>query len=599
VALVRGARLLVNGFHAALDQQPGAKLARAVFLTALQQSPRIRAISDQDLLPSLRQIKVDAALPVEGDLLRQLISRQRAAYWIGGQLQANSGRYSLSLDLMQAAGDQPILQLALRDVPQIAALAEQVATRLREEIGESRRSIEVNPAMVRTFTSSVPEALQKYYDAMEHYAVGEMPDAIPLLRDAIELDPQFAQAHNIFAMCLNSASQYQQAFENIEVAHRLSVNLPVAEKAWTDTNFFMLTEDPDQMVTAARREVALYPDEPRFQRILAYVLCRTGRATESIQPIRAAVELSPDNALNINELIVDLCEAGRFAEGLTEYQRARQRGLKSTYLARGVGLAYLGLEQYAEASEAFESISGDNTLLIQGARILAGDLESATAELEREVTRNRMRVNATEEHRTHEFLCGTYFLTDRFEAARRHLKEMTGLPAFPPFAKHLECTAFWAARLNDDSVLDSAARSLGEIAVRWPNDRTHSMAAHAMALTVWRRNDFAAAEAKLLESLGASPTVWGMFDLADLYSATGRPALAEEQWRRFEAARGTILKLWFTGSLLYGWLNRALAANRRGDQPLARECANKILTHWAHKNAGVRIVALARSLSSQ
>jgi len=94
-------------------------------------------------------------------------------------------------------GHQPVAASSFHDVPSVVAIAESASAWVRRIAGESERSMEANPVDVSSYTSEVPEALQKYYEALEFYAIGEMESAVLLLKEAIGLDPQFAQAHNM------------------------------------------------------------------------------------------------------------------------------------------------------------------------------------------------------------------------------------------------------------------------------------------------------------------------------------------------------------------------------------------------------------------
>jgi serine/threonine protein kinase len=596
--LKAGSRLVVNGFRAAAGAIPGARLARSIILAGIQQSPRIHAVADQDLLPFLRAIAPGGILPVEGETLRKLLIGLRASYWIDAQMTQPGSRYSLTLNLMRAADRQLVAQTAFRDIPAIPALAQAAATWVRRQAAESEQSLAANPAAVTAFTSAVPEALQNYYDAMEHYAVGEMEQAVPLLEEAIRLDGQFAQAHNVLGMCLNSLWRHAEAFQHLERAEELSHRLPERERAWIDTNYGVLVEDPRRMVEAARKNVGYHADEPRYYRILAQVLCHVGDAAGSIPFSRKALELSPQDDLLRNELVVNLCESGQFAEALEEYERARANGTSNPYLNRGAGLAYLGLEKYSDAIRSFDAMAGGNWRLVQGAKILNGDIESAVAGLLQNLAASRAQGNDTEQQQAHECLCGIYFLTDRTDLARQHLQPMSEVPQFPPFAKHLQIAAFWAARLRDMEVLNSAHARLIEIRTAWPNAHTSAVATYADALLARHQGEWAKAEAFLLESLGSAFTVWALFELADLFTATGRIDLADEYWQKFEARRGTVLKLWFTGVLVYAWLNRAIAARLRRDHAVARRYARKVLDHWARENSGTQIVRMARDIET-
>jgi len=90
--LPAGARILVNGFRVVGGQVLGARLARSVLLTSLQQSPRLQPIADQDLFPVLKRMDPGGSLPLAGQALTTLLTQLRAAFWIDGNLQQAGGR---------------------------------------------------------------------------------------------------------------------------------------------------------------------------------------------------------------------------------------------------------------------------------------------------------------------------------------------------------------------------------------------------------------------------------------------------------------------------------------------------------------------------
>jgi len=290
-----GARVLVNGFRSDASGRE-ARLARSLFVTTLQQSSRLHVIVDQDVLPLVKKMAPQAAgLPLSGPLLHDLLKQLRAGFWIDAEFRPRASRYSLNLTLLRVADGQAITDAAVRDRPGIVDLAQHAALWLRSFSGESERSLTVNPVAVGSYTSKAPEALQRYYDAMEHYALAEMDQAIPLLEQAVNLDPGFAQAHSMLGMCLNPTGAYDRAFVEVAPAKDLAMNgrYPERECAWILT-YYTLCEDPLKMVEASKANADYYPGEPRFQRVLAHTLCRTGRAAEGIAHNRKAVDLSPE-----------------------------------------------------------------------------------------------------------------------------------------------------------------------------------------------------------------------------------------------------------------------------------------------------------------
>lgn len=593
IYLPENARLLVNAFRAAASELAAARLARALLVTALRQSPRIHTIADEDFLHAMREAKAPYPAPAAGPGLDQILQSLRAGFWVDAQIEQAGGRFSLFLNLYRASKEQPVAARSFRDLPAIGALAREAALWLRASAGESEQSLAANPADVPSFTSRVPEALQMYYDAMEHYAVAEMAQAAPLLREAIRLDPSFAQAHSMLGAVLRSDGNYEEAYAESERGAHLSVRLPDRERAILEAQFARMTDDPSAMVDTARRQLAYYPDEPRSNNNLAWCLSRNGLPEDAVPYNRRAIELSSASGLQRYDLIYNLCASGDFAGGLKEFEEASRAESKNPWINENGALAYLGLERYDDAVAAVEREPGGNHRLLdmQRVRILQGDLEGAIAAVQQ-----LHEPNELERNRANEFLCGLYFVTARPELARRHLALMLDLPAYPLHARRFECAAFWALRLGDDDVLGKVDETLQKIASRWPNGLTKGVEMHASALRAWKRSSLDEAGDLLLKASASASTIWMPYDLAELYAAKGKPEVAENYWRQIETHRGMILSYWFTGAVVLGWLSRAAAAQARRDRSTAKTYAQKVVDHWARRNPELLSVRSAQAI---
>jgi hypothetical protein len=369
--LPAGARVLVNGFRAAVGQLPGAQLVRAMVLTALRQSPRIQAIPDEDLLPALRRIASSATLPVSGVALSGLIAQFRPGFWIEGDLRQSRDLYSADVRLMRPNAREPVASMVFQDTAGVNALAHSVARWIRQMAGESAQSLALNPADVASYTSRVPEALEKYYDAMEYYALGEMRQSIPLFYEAVNLDSQFAQAHYMLALTIRSTREYEESFRRIETAMGLIGKLPQRERINIEAHYYRMTEDPVKAVEAGQRNVAYHPGEPAVHGSLGQTQMTIGQAAEGAESLRRAVALAPGDWLYLLPLEDSLVEAAQFQQALDEYKAGLSRGVRNPWIHNGAA-AYLGLERYDEARRAYESEPADasNSADVQSAGIM-------------------------------------------------------------------------------------------------------------------------------------------------------------------------------------------------------------------------------------
>ena len=137
--------------------------------------------------------------------------------------------------------------------------------------------------------------------------------AIDLLRQAVALDPQFAEAYSEIA----NRSYFQVAFGDLSAYAR--------------------------GVDAAHRALAIDPQLASAHRGLALNLQQIGRLGEALPEYRKAVELDPSYTSGLNDFSFGLITAGQFDEALKYSKRALEltANTSAAYYHVGVGLLNL------------------------------------------------------------------------------------------------------------------------------------------------------------------------------------------------------------------------------------------------------------------
>ncbi len=598
--LQRGARLLVNGFVSAGDSRTARKV-RASVLTGLQQSPLFRAIGDEDLPPAVK--REGTAVPVNENTLLSLAEKLRVGYWVNSQFHEDGGRYSLLMELHRAGTEAPLAKIALRDLSSTGKAAEAAAYWLRHNLaGESEASLNANPPGVMSFTTKVPEALDKYYDGMAHFAVKEMDEALLKFEEALRLDPNFAQAHMMRSSVLKPKGRLEEAFQEAQLAADNSHGLPERERTRIEAFYFHNCEDHARMVATAMRNREYFLDEPRFDRILAVYLRLSGRAEEAVGYNRHALTLSNDELLT-TELIYSLVESGQYETALNEYQNLVSKGIRYAYSHRLGGFAYLGLGRYREARACFEKNDEmpDKLLDTASARFMLGETEAVITSL-RMLTGSLQgpdgSVNTGDRGLLEAALCGAHFLTDRLDTARNHLTGMIDIGAFPPCLPILSRAMFWAARLRDSQTAEKISRVVNSISDKWPSSFSQACALYCKAVMALLSGSAAQAEGMLLQAAGLEFNLWTFFELAEFYSTAGKYDIALDYWERVAKMEGYVLARAFAAELILYWGRRSIAANAAGHYDAATY-SKKILELWGKKNPSLQIVKVAAAIQAR
>lgn len=246
-----------------------------------------------------------------------------------------------------------------------------------------------------TLTTSLPSAYELYLEAVDKTIRWEKDDnlesAIALLRDAIELDPDFALAYSRLGNALRISYALSREPSDLNLAaesanQALSLNSTLSP-VWTTLGNIQLTQGNIDLA-AASLESALEIDanDAEANQVMAKILERQGRIIEADSSYEKAVSLAPGRVDLLDAYATFLFRQGRFDEAVVQWQSVirlapdhytahvnlgsalneisrlpeaitvtqRAIEIRSSYMAySNLGTSYTRLGQYALAIEAF------------------------------------------------------------------------------------------------------------------------------------------------------------------------------------------------------------------------------------------------------
>jgi TolB-like protein/class 3 adenylate cyclase/rhodanese-related sulfurtransferase len=182
-----------------------------------------------------------------------------------------------------------------------------------------------------------PEAYDAYLQARSHYYLHSPEDfvkAIPLLEKAIELEPGFAPAHAVLA------AVYWQGYDT----------------NWTDV--IGVSNDGAIKKVEHHLKEALKDPSPLAYHISSRLLNAQGRNEESLVAAKRAVALDPNDAYGYTALARIYNRIGRPAEALKAVKKGMRLNPEGDFggaLSYRLGESYFHLDQFEEAAAAFET----------------------------------------------------------------------------------------------------------------------------------------------------------------------------------------------------------------------------------------------------
>lgn len=200
-----------------------------------------------------------------------------------------------------------------------------------------------------------PQATEFYGLFNQAWALMEknqMAEAVPVLRQALDRDPNEALAHYALATALSGNNQERQALDE----YRKACELDSTNATWFDhyAVSLALNGDLDDAIVNWRKSLALDPSNASTETDLGAALFEKGQTEEGYQHLRKAVDMAPNFAEAHNHLGSALVRMGRTDEAVEQLQAAMKLAPDSPEYPFNLGDALVHRGDYQGAVAAFQ-----------------------------------------------------------------------------------------------------------------------------------------------------------------------------------------------------------------------------------------------------
>ena len=303
------------------------KVALAV---ALEQSPFLKVFPDERARETLRLMQRSPDERVTRAVAREIAQREQLKALLSGSIVRLGQNYVLAIEAVNAqTGD-----VMAREQDE-AATKEEVLTSLGAAVSRLRQKLGESLASVQKFDVPLPRATTASLDALHAYALAlyggrEVPrlEAIPHLKRAIELDPDFAMAHAQLSAVYANYGQSALAPAHSRKAFELRDRVSDRERFFISWRYYRdAAQAWDQALELARSWTVTYPREAFAFNSLGNALIRLGQFEQSVDPLREAIRLDPQFVPAYSNLAGSLLALGRLDEARGILQQAAERKL--------------------------------------------------------------------------------------------------------------------------------------------------------------------------------------------------------------------------------------------------------------------------------
>ena len=207
----------------------------------------------------------------------------------------------------------------------------------------------------------IDDSLGEGYVALAHYYSVNLDyrKAEQYYRRAIELNPNYSNAHELLAAVLVGTGRFKEGMEEMRLAERLDP-LSLRTKTltvWTayQARYF------DEALTKAREIVAL--DANFFQGYMqvANILTEIGQAEEALETARKGIELMPESPLPIYQYCFALVGAGQIEKARQIVDEFESKAKKTYIPPYFLGMSHLSIGEIDKAFRCFEKALKEQT----------------------------------------------------------------------------------------------------------------------------------------------------------------------------------------------------------------------------------------------
>jgi len=299
----------------------------------LGQSPFLNVLSDRKVGETLRLMGRQPTDKLTLDVARELCLRTGSKAIIAGSISSLGSQYVVGLSASSCRTGDPLAEEQAQSAGKEGVLKalSQAASALRSKLGESLASIQKFDVPIEATTPSL-EALKAFsLGAVTGNQQGDA-EAIPFLRRAIELDPNFAMAYAGLGIHYANMGQPTLAAANIQKAYDLRDRVSERERLRITADYAFSNGDLEKEAQSYELWIQSYPRDYVPHGNLGANYAALGQWDKAITELHEALRLEPNSVVSYENLAEVYVALNRFEDAKATIAQAHERKLDNAFI---------------------------------------------------------------------------------------------------------------------------------------------------------------------------------------------------------------------------------------------------------------------------
>jgi serine/threonine protein kinase/Flp pilus assembly protein TadD len=300
----------------------------------LGQSPFLNILSERKVGETLRLMGHRTNDRVTQDLAKELCMRTGSKAFLAGSISNLGEQYVIGVDAIGCSSGDTLAKeqeeaATKQDV--LKALTKAAAS-LRGKLGESLASIQKFDVPVEATTASL-EALKAFSMGITTARTRGDAEAIPFLKRALELDPNFAVAYASLGLALGNLGQASLAAENIRKAYELRDRVSERERYRISALYYQnVTGELERASQVYELWAKSYPQDSVPSTNLGVIYSNLGQNEKGVTQTQEALRLDPNAVTDYGNLAQSYLAVNRPDDAKKAIEQAQERKLDGDFL---------------------------------------------------------------------------------------------------------------------------------------------------------------------------------------------------------------------------------------------------------------------------
>jgi serine/threonine protein kinase/tetratricopeptide (TPR) repeat protein len=309
----------------------------------LEQSPFLNILSDSKAAETLKLMGRAPSDRVTPEVATDLCLRTGGTAVVSGSISNLGSEYVVALDATACSNGDNLAKERAEAASKEGVLKalDTSTTALRKRLGESLASVQKFDVPLEATTSSL-EALKAYTMGIEAGRTKGDSEALPFMKRAIELDPNFAIAYVALGIDYSNLGQSTQASEYARKAYNLRDRVSDRERFRISAFYFQyVTGEMDKAIDAYELWAKSYPREMVPHGNLGSLYASVGQYDKAIAETEAAQRLEP-TITDYSNLASNFMSENRLKEARQTVEEAQRNHFDGLFIRANLySLAFL------------------------------------------------------------------------------------------------------------------------------------------------------------------------------------------------------------------------------------------------------------------